>query len=196
MFDKRIFNRYFIINLSVLLLFPSSLIFKNGFDFIKEGNLFLSLIVLFFAKYIRSYSIENFLIDFCFYAKILTFCFLVTINRGVSLWFLFACFGLIYMIIIDYSSKIFNIVLWLLLELPEYCGQSKMYELENSEDFQNFIQPKGSMKNYKIIEFYSPRTINCINVCSLLLFYLVSFNFLMINKDKKHLGRIFIKILL
>jgi len=96
MLDKIFFNKYFFINFLVLLFFPSFFIAINGVDFFKEGNLFLSLAVLFFAKYVRSYSIENFLIDYCFYAKILTFCFLFTMDKAISFWFLFACFGLIY----------------------------------------------------------------------------------------------------
>ena len=61
-------------------------------------------------------------------------------------------------------SIYFILVLWLLVDLPEYYGPSEMFDLENSEDFKKFIQQKGGSKNYKLIEFYSPRLTNCINV--------------------------------
>ena len=90
---KRVFNGYFIINSFVILLFPILSIIMNYDNLFKEANLLLSLIVLFVLKYIRAYSPENFLLDYFFYAKLLTFGFLFTSNRPLSFWFLFACFG-------------------------------------------------------------------------------------------------------
>lgn len=107
MFDKNILNTYFFINIIFLLCFPIiSVLFNNG-SFFQEGNLYISLAMLFFVKYIRSYSPENFLIDFFFYAKMLCFCFLFSSNKMISLWFLFASFGniFIYMLCLQVKKK-------------------------------------------------------------------------------------------
>ena len=93
MFEKVTLNSYFFLNLLVLLLFPSLTLFLNVGEFFKQGNLFLSLILLFVVKYMRAYSPENFMIDYLFYSKLLAFGFLFTINKAISIWFLFSCFG-------------------------------------------------------------------------------------------------------
>ena len=93
MFEKVTLNSYFFLNLLVLLLFPSLTLFLSAGEFMKQGNLFLSLILLFVLKYMRAYSPENFMIDYFFYSKLLAFCFLFAIDKSISIWFLFSCFG-------------------------------------------------------------------------------------------------------
>ena len=78
----------------------------------------------------------------------------------------------------------FRLVLWLLIENPEYRGPTKFVELANNEDFESFMMQKNSIKHFKFVEFYTPRLTNCMMSKFFIKIKLKTFLFI----DLKHVG--------